>query len=302
MYSRIGIILCCVLFAAGCTVATDSNNDLMEESVSAEEVVVVDQAETVTEEVEETQDKPEAETVEIVEESLTNDKEETEGAVVPKGEKVQFIVKDSLGVELYDLFTIAFEEVETGKQIRKFPHGAMLVFEYVPAGEYNVLVTPVSKDGSLGSEYKSQSIPVVIDGNVNKGTRTISILADKKASEEIVEKEETPTYPQYQVTGQTVQFIVKDSQGNEVYDTFTIAFEEISTGKQIRKFPNGSMLVFNHVPLGEYRVLVHPVIKANEIETEYKSQTFDFVINSESTESPKTITVQVEKKDSVSPQ
>ena len=222
--------------------------------------------------------------------------------MVPKGEKVQFIIKDSLGAELYDLFTISFEEVETGKQIRKFPHGAMLVFDYVPAGEYNVLVTPVSKDGILGSEYKSQSIPVVIDGNVNKGVRTITIMAEKKVSEEIVGKEQTPTYPQYQVTGQTVQFVVKDAEGNEVYDTFTIAFEEIGTGKQIRKFPNGSMLVFNNVPLGEYRVLVHPVIKANEVETEYKSQTFDFTINSESTESPKTITVQVEKKDSVSPQ
>ena len=93
MYSRIGIILCCVLFAAGCTVATDSNNDLVEESVSAEEVVVVDQTETVTEEVKEPQDKSDAKTVDVVEESLTNEKKKQRSLWYPKVKRFSLLLK-----------------------------------------------------------------------------------------------------------------------------------------------------------------------------------------------------------------
>ncbi|MFA7244777.1 MAG: hypothetical protein WC070_01185 [Candidatus Magasanikbacteria bacterium] len=236
-----------------------------------------------------------------------NKEEKTSATPTKTSQTVQVVIKDKQGNELYNDFSVAFEEKETGKQIRKFPTGKMLVFSNVPVGEYNLIVHPVVRDSYTETIYKYQKMDISILGDSNEDVRTIVITAEDKPEEQT---ESSSTSQESQAsdntndvapsvatkTSQTFQIIIKDSQGNEIYDRFTVAFEEKSTGKQIRKFPTGSMLIFSKVPAGEYNLLISPVLKVGETETIYKSQKMDVSVPGDSNEDVRTLVAMAEVK------
>lgn len=288
MYLKVVTIVCVAMLLTGCSSVTLQQEvlpqiDQVEESLREESV----DKDLVTE----------TDTIEVIKE--LPEKEETSKKVVSdtepvyiQSETVKIVIKGEDGDFIYDVFTVAFEEVETGKQVRKFPTGNMLVFDGIKAGEYNLLVDPVIKGKEMYSEYKSQSIPIAIGGEGGLNVRTVNVQVEKK---EVSETLNTPVVTPI-LKSETVQIIIKDLEGNEILDSFTVAFEEVETGKQVRKFPTGNRLVFHHVPAGEYNLLVGAITKTGDLKAEYKSQSVPITIGGQGSSEMRTVNILAEKR------
>ncbi|MCB9798193.1 hypothetical protein H6758_00525 [Candidatus Nomurabacteria bacterium] len=112
-------------------------------------------------------------------ESTTAHKPQEKPEIQVSSRKVEFIVKDEMGQELFDVFTIAFVDAE-GKQIRKFPYGdKRITFDGIKPGTYTISAGALTHPGESSSTYASQSFELTLSDNTYD-TEVVTIIAKKK--------------------------------------------------------------------------------------------------------------------------